>query len=153
MNTTHEEMVAALTAKLPATKCCPKCHQTKPIEAGFGLRTSYKGDRAVRVQVQSQCRMCRSGKAPVVATNKVLVERMSKLSTVQTWEDAVLVALGGSQAVKLADLYTTIQGMGAMASKLASNSNWKAKVRQVCQALAKKNLAKNTVAGVWQLAF
>ena len=141
---THEEMVAALVAKLPPTKCCPKCRQEKLIESGFGLRTSYKGDRVVRVQVQSQCRLCRSGKVAAVVVVQPVVE---------TWMDAVLLALGGSKATKLADIYTTIEGLASMKGKLASNKNWKAKVRQTLQTLRGKNQVKAPSVGVWQLAF
>ena len=148
MNTTqtHEEMIAALVAKLPATKCCPKCGQVKPIHEGFGLRTSYKGDRVVRVQVQSQCRMCRAGKAPVVVAKPVQ-------PVVETWVDAILLALGGSKETKLADIYTAIENLGSMKAKLASNKSWKAKVRQTLQALRNKNQVKAPSVGVWQLAF
>jgi len=160
---THEEKIASLLAKLPAAKCCPRCHKDKDIKEGFGLRTSYRGEEVIRVQVQSYCRDCRSKPVkPAVVTPPVTIVEIPApvvevvaptVVPIKTWHDAVLVALGGSQPVKLADLYTAIAAMPAMAERLATNKVWQAAVRRSLQELAKKGQTKNVSKGVWQLAF
>lgn len=144
---TQTMMLQTLLSQLPATKRCPKCGLEKDSIDCFGTRVTHAvSGTPIRAQIQSYCKTCRGSKVKVVETTVPAIK-------VESWTDAVLLVMAGQGTMKLIDIVAGVGAMAAVASKLASNKNWGAKVRQVVQQLRAKGQAASPAKGQWRLTF